>query len=327
MSSAASRPDWTSDPPAPTRLCQAQNLGQGPNGGDVGGSLVAGFGNASEVQIEWAVPTHRDYIVTLNAGYTGHMTWNYLTPSDGKVHVYDAALNLPIQKDGQNFVLDWSDPKTSAQQGDEIYRGVASTFAPDVYDNAAPGVTLVDTGTGFVRPAGNGSYEIGMRPVSFYIVFLPTTLGATYGISIQYMYAYNIKYAPYSGAVSNFKMYDPTSIANAQPFASALIGNGGPNGAPMPCSFGMGDTFENLLTNCIDVFQGKGGPNDPNVVAEAKVLGDLLPRRPELLVPGRRHQSELSSRPGSTSATRPRTAAGLNCGIGTSKTSSTTQIR
>ena len=272
--------DLTSDPPAPTKLCQAQNLGQGNSSGQVGGSLVAGFGNANEFSMEWAVPTHRAYYLDLNLGYVGHMTWNYMTPTDGKVHTYDVALGSPILKDGANYPIDWTDGAKSAQEADEIYRGIASTFAPDIYDNAPVGITLADTGTGFVSPnVGGGQGEIGMRPVSFYIVFYPNTLGAAEGFTVEEMYAYNIKFAPYSGAASYFKMYDPTNLANAQPFARALVGNAGPNGAPVSCTFGIGDTFQNLLSNCIDVFAvsgpTKGTINDPNVIAENKVLGDV----------------------------------------------------
>ena len=211
------------------------------------------------------------------------MRWTYLTPSDKKVHYYDVSLDNPVQKDGANYTIDWADPTSANQQGDELYRGIASAFAPDIYDNAPAGVTLVDTGTGFViANVGGGEGEIGMRPVSFYIVFFPNTLGAAEGVTVNEMYAFNIKYAPYSGAVSYFKMFDPTVppvIANEQPFANANLGNGGPNGAPFSCNFGIGDTFQNLLTNCIDVFTVsaalKGTDADPNVIAENKVLGGL----------------------------------------------------
>jgi hypothetical protein len=200
------------------------------------------------------------------------MQWTYVTPDDGKVHYYDAAIGIPITKDGNNFEIDWSTTAKARLQGDEIYRGIASTFAPDIYDNAPAGVTLADTGTGFVvANVGGGSGEIGMRPVSFYIVFYPNTLGAALGVTILNMYAFNIKYAPYSGAISNFKLYDPTDLANAEPVADALIGNGGTNGAPVHCSFGIGDTFDNLLTNCIHVFNSAA----QNTSAENKVLGDL----------------------------------------------------
>ncbi len=272
--------DLNANPPAPTRLCQAQNLGQGGNGGDVGGSLVAGFGNADEFEIEWAIPTHRAYYILLQQGYVGHMSWTYQTP-DGTTHDYDVSIGLPVQKDGANYSITWSNGPASYAQADELYRGIASTFAPDIYDNAPPGVTLHDTGTGFViANVGGGSGEVGMRPVSFYIVFYPNTLGAAEGVTVLEMYAFNIKYAPYSGAISDFRMlYDPANPQYAQPIATEALGNGGPNGAPIQCSFGMGDTFQNLLSNCIDVFAvsatDKGTLNDPNVIAQNKVLGDL----------------------------------------------------
>jgi hypothetical protein len=263
---------------APTRLCQAQNLGQGGNGADVGGSLVAGFGNASEFYMEWAVPTHRAYYMQLTTGYVGQMAWTYKAP-DGW-HAYRAAIGQPMLKDNKPFNMVWAQTKSANASGDEIYRGVASTFAPDIYDNAPAGVLLTDTGTGFViANVGGGQGEIGMRPVSFYIVFYPNTLGAVEGVTVYEFYAFNIKYAPYSGAVSYFKMVPDVDagLATAQPNAFAYLGNGGEGGAPVTCKFGMGDTFANLLNNCIHVFNAganAGTVNDPNIIAANKVLGD-----------------------------------------------------
>ena len=67
--------------PAPTRLCQPIVLGPGGNGSDVGGSILVQWGNNGEFQMEWAVPTHKAYVMYLNPGYVGQMQWNYVTPS------------------------------------------------------------------------------------------------------------------------------------------------------------------------------------------------------------------------------------------------------
>ena len=100
----------------PSRLCQPTVLGPGPNGGEVGGSLLVQWEHNGEFQMEWAVPTHKAYVMNLNPGYTGTMTWNYTTDpkapnGDGKPHYYVYAIGQRIQKDGQ----DYGDPLAEQQ--------------------------------------------------------------------------------------------------------------------------------------------------------------------------------------------------------------------
>ena len=279
--------------PAPLQLCQPTVLGPGGNGSDVGGSILVQWGNNGEFQMEWAVPTHKAYVMYLNPGYTGQMQWNYVTPSDGKVHSYVYEISYPIKKDGAQYVIQWTDPQsTYTPQVDELYRGIASTYAPDIYDDAPAGVTCDSTGTCLAyanAEDGTGRALFGMRPVSFYMFFDPPTLPPPSGYTVQSAYLFNIKYAPYSGIASYFKMYDGPldggglaaggDAAVAQPYADGLLGNQNPQ---KHCHFGMGDTFENLLTNCIDVFLPPSGCSTVgsscdtiNLTAQNKVLGDL----------------------------------------------------
>ncbi len=287
----------------PAKLCQPTVLGAGPNGSDVGGSIVSAWGNASEFTMEWAVPTHKAYVLTLNPGYIGHMTWNYLTPvpvgstATAAVHSYDYQISYPIKKDGQIYEIDWLQGSKYPGQVDELYRGIASTFAQDIYDDAPAGVTCNNTGTCLAyanAQDGTGRALFGMRPVSFYMFFDPPTLPNPSGFTVQSAYLFNIKYAPYSGITSYFKMYDGPldgggiaaggNVENAEPFGDGLVGNRtdqktttGQNS----CHFGMNDTFKNLLDNCIDVFQVPQGCTPGaacdvnNLTAQHKVLGDL----------------------------------------------------
>ncbi|MGO8998918.1 MAG: hypothetical protein ACLQVI_36800 [Polyangiaceae bacterium] len=286
--------------PAPTRLCQPVVLGPGGNGSDVGGSILVQWGNNGEFQMEWAVPTHKAYVLYLNPGYNGQMQWNYVTPTDKKVHQYQYEIAYPIKKDGNEYVIDWLTGPVYPGQVDELYRGIASTYAPDIYDDAPPGVTCNNTGTCLAyanAEDGTGRALFGMRPVSFYMFFNPPTLPNPSGYTVQSAYLFNIKYAPYSGIHSYFKMYDGPidgggygggaggvlggDAAAAEPFGDGLVGNKTPQAH---CNFGMGNNFLNLLTNCIDVFQTPAGCTAGvpapacdivNVTAQNKVLGDL----------------------------------------------------
>ena len=70
-------------------------------------------------------------------------------------------------------MIHWLNNKAYPGEVDELYRGIASNFAPDIYDNAqALGVTCNQTGTCLAYPNaedGTGRGLFGMRPVSFYI--------------------------------------------------------------------------------------------------------------------------------------------------------------
>jgi len=119
-------------PNPPTRLCQGSNLGGGGNGGDVGGSLITGWGNNGEFYMEWAIPTHKDIFNYINPGYVGTMEWDFQTndantacpvgancaqltckdpmypTADNKKHHYTIALGQPFKKDGKIYQLDWT---------------------------------------------------------------------------------------------------------------------------------------------------------------------------------------------------------------------------
>jgi hypothetical protein len=268
----------------PSKLCQATVVGPGPDGATIGGSILVGWGNNDEVEMEWAIPTHKAYYMQLNNGYNGLLQWDYLTPNtpgalppgDGKVHAYSWQIGRTILKDGESYKIDWSTPANYEAELDEIYRGIASTYAPDIYDDAPPGITCTTTGTCLAysnAEDGTGRALFGMRPVSFYMYFDPPTLPDPSGFTVQSSYLFNIKYAPYSGIHSYFKMYDPSDPSKAQPYGDGLVGSLSPQ---KHCHFGMGDTFQNLLDNCIDVFpQAAQGQADLNVAAQNKVLGDL----------------------------------------------------
>ncbi len=266
----------------PTRLCQGTNQGSGPNGGDVGGSLVTAFGNNSEYQMEWAVPTHKDYFNNLNPGYVGKMDWTFTTdpadcpgdptfPLDNKMHMYEWQIGHTLTKDGKPYQLDWtgySTPPAGSRfqcEADELYRGLTSFFTPDLYDNLPSGVQCSGTGRCPVFATGNDGVHpiIGFRTLSMYWDMDPPSQPQPSGSTPHDTYLINIKYAPYSPAVSVLKMdaVGPTGSLNP-------IGNLTP---PKDCEMSLGGTFGDLKTNCIQVF------TDPTVNTQAlqKVLGNI----------------------------------------------------
>ena len=246
----------------PTRLCQPTVEGPGGNGGDVGGSIQVHWGNNSEVQMEWAVPTHKAYFVTLNPGYLGHITWTY-TPKGGTAHNYDFQISHPVLKDGVLFQFDWNDSKKLAAEVDEIYRGIVSTFAPELYfDDPSDCKT---TGACAIFPGGNqdgtGRAIIGFRPISFYFLTYNPGLPQPSGSTMASMYTFNIKYAPYSETLSYLKMNDAIG-----PTSTGAVGDQG-----KVCNLKLGGTYGDLLDNCVQVFQNPA----TNDLATNKVLGNI----------------------------------------------------
>jgi hypothetical protein len=264
----------------PTRLCQGANLGAGGNGGDIGGSLVDGWGNNDEFTMEWAVPTHKDYFNQINPGYVGSMDWTFTTSpancpadptyaTDAKMHMYHWQLGHPLTKDGKVFTLDWNqyaDPPPRFQcEADELYRGLTSFFAPELYDNLPPGVQCQGTGRCPTFPTGNDGVHpiLGFRTISMYWDMGPPSLPQPSASTPSDAYLFNIKYAPYSAALSQLKMDSVGPTGSLNPL--------GDKTPAADCELSLGGTFGDLLANCVNVF------SDPtvNTQAMAKVLGNL----------------------------------------------------
>src|SRR5581483_6191182 len=126
-----------------------------------------------------------------------------------KGHYYDWSIGHVVHKDGATYPINWGSSSQYLPEVDELYRGIAKSFAPDIFDNAAPGINCKATGTCLaVADAGDGTGRalFGMRPVSFYMFFNPPTLPPPSGFTVNSAYLFNIKYAPYSGITSYFKL-------------------------------------------------------------------------------------------------------------------------
>jgi hypothetical protein len=272
----------------PTRLCQGQNLGTGADSGDlIGGTLLTAWGQNQEFTMEWAVNTHKDYYNQINPGYTGSMTWTYQNAvpctapqgCDGKMHTYVWAIGRPITIDGKPFLLDWNGYNSPAdafyQEADVLYRGITLYFTPDLYDNLPSGVLCRDTGRCPAFPTGNDYVHpiLGFRTISMYWDMDPPVLPQPSGSTPHDAYFFNIKYAPYSPAVSILDMSTaagPTGslnpIGDMNPGKDCELGfgtAGSPAGTP--------GTYGHLSTNCINVFKSA----TTNTLASEKVLGNL----------------------------------------------------
>ena len=195
-------PSYITD--GPDKLCQATTIGPGGNGSDcgTGTSIEVYWGNNQEVQYEYCVATQKALFLELRPGYTGHMKWSYVTPADGNSYDYDMQIGVQISKQrtdksqpATKYVVHWSGTNDTAQTDadiDELYNGIVSTFAPDIFVPPAPGTNCKINGTCLVLGTGNqdgtGETVFGFRPASLYFQTFNPTLFFFYVRSICEIY-------------------------------------------------------------------------------------------------------------------------------------------
>jgi hypothetical protein len=302
----------------PDKLCQATTVGPGGNGSDcgTGTSIAVYWGNNQEVNFEYCVATQKALFVELEPGYTGHMKWSYVTPSDGNSYDYDMQIGQQIIKQrtdksqpATKFIVHWSGTNDTAQTDadiDELYNGIVSTFAPDIFVPPAPGTNCKINGTCLILGTGNqdgtGETVFGFRPASLYFQTFNPTLPQPSGSTLGAIYTFNVKLAPYSVSNSYLTQLtcpykDPiTGTTFPCPYDQSLPGplfgsssptvqnipgltaNNGPisyiegiGDKKVNCLLKLGGTYGDLVQNCVQVYNDAA----TNTTALNKVLGNL----------------------------------------------------
>jgi hypothetical protein len=282
----------------PDKLCQPTVEGPGGDSGDIGGSLQVHWGNNSEVQMEWAIPTHKAYLVNLNVGYLGTMEWDYTTSTDdapvdakgnllgnaccnadagstckavdqcGKHH-YVWQIGQVTTKDGQPYFIHWGAGNSCGKgsvcdrETNELYKGIVSQFVPDLYQNL-PNVTCIAAGNCLISPSGNdgtGAHPIvGFRPAAFYMETFNPAQSLQAGSTMWQAYVFAIKFAPYWNTATVMKMDAPGT------YSFGFVGD-----KLQPCTLSLGDSFDSLYNNCINAFSSGAATQQ----ALNKVIGNI----------------------------------------------------
>ncbi len=110
--------------------------------------------------------------------------------------------------------------------------------------------------------------EVGFRTISTYWVFNPSALPQPSGSTPSYGYIFNIKYAPYSAAVSTLDMSTQTGPSA---YLDPIGDQGKTCNLTLGAMFGQTGQSGTLVDSCIEVFQNQA----TDTLGLEKVLGNL----------------------------------------------------
>jgi hypothetical protein len=198
------------------------------------------WGDAQEVTFSYLQSLHIIDQLQLNLGYLGQMT----AKSRDGAHTYTLQLGLPLMKDGQPFLIDWSSVGAADPGITEFYNAMMNTFAADVgIPFPADEDSCTSTGHCLNTGPNGGDGIFGIRPMGFYVQF--HSLIAQPGQSTPYnIYVDYIKTTPASTLPMEL------SLSLGGPIAQGTVGYIGDAGGK-PCVQSIGMTYGDFLNNCI----------------------------------------------------------------------------
>jgi len=253
--------------------CQALNLASDGIGkycdiGDNGST----WGDNQEVVFCYNVGTHIVDTMTMNRGYLGtakfHSRAGGLYEADGKAHQYEMGIDK-ITRDGQDFILDWSNTPKLDTAITELFDGAMATFAPAA---AVPDPTPQDqkncdaSAACLVTIDSDGVTGIfGFRPIALY--FEVKAFGVQQPLPSHpfFMYNFFVKNEPYSNLPVTLK------IDTVGPIAQGKVGPLDTKNQPTDptCTLQLGGTYGDFLKSCVNV---SGNP-DTDKINLAKFVG------------------------------------------------------
>jgi hypothetical protein len=242
---------------ADKQLCQSTNLGD--LFGD--GELTNAWGDSQEVLAHYLVSTHKINFMVFLPGYNGAISAQGCkgTVSDG--HSYVLPIYTQVQKDGNNWEIDWNAPKGPNDWRNEVTSALLCTYAPTLAvdpDCNTSGRCIQgnfgDVNYLFVPVLGTGLWVLNANAPQPQASILFRIDG------------YLSKVLPYAGAGAFLKIDDvgPTATPPA---------NGGVLNAQLnqPCVLKFGLQYKDFIDQCVKVH------NDPNLDTSEfnKLLGGL----------------------------------------------------
>ena len=245
-------------------LCQAT-----PAGTDPPDHLVAQWGDAGEVTVEYLISTNTIDFVQLDAGYTGTLDFAsrpddvsqaaFGHPNPFGQHKYQWAVGQPVRRDGQVWLLNWTDPSFN-KQATEMFDALMYTYAPDLPGNQDD---CKAAQTCLARITDGASGVFGARPLGMYF-YVPTTAAPQPAPSTpSYLYAFYVKLMPFSTSRMFLKMDEEGPIAT-----SPELGDRSPK---VTCVQKLGQTYADFLDHCVNILQDQ----TKNKFTVGKLLGGL----------------------------------------------------
>jgi hypothetical protein len=290
-------------------LCQSNPLGfQGTCPSGFGGCNGNTWGNNGEVEFFWNVATHFVDQMTLSLGYTGTMSGNTKMPvmypdHNGEMHGYSLGVGDVIRRDGQPYLIQWTDKKQRAVQITDIFNWTMANYAQEAgvpfdtktcmvdTDCNAPGTSSIcecqhmpgstscmTAGQCGIKNCGSdgncliyddGSVTIfGIRPM---VIYFQGQAGVPQPqLSTPYLiYNFFSKWEPFSNLPQVVKIDGEGAVAQGTP-----VGVPGTGTAPV-CKQGIGQTFDDFKTKCVQVHGDGTNPNGVDAVNLNKVVHSL----------------------------------------------------
>lgn len=241
---------------ADKQLCQSTNLGD--LFGD--GELTNAWGDQQEVLAHYRVSTHKiDFMVFL-PGYNGAISAQGCkgTVSDG--HAYVLPIYTQVQKDGNNWQIDWRAPKGPNDWRNEVTSALLCTYAPTLAVDS-------DCNTSGRCIQGNfGDVNYLFVPVLGTGLWVLNANAPQPQASVLFRIdGYLSKVMPYAGAGAFLKIDD------IGPTATPPVNGGVLNPQAKPCVLKFGLQYGDFINDCVKVH------NDPaqDTAEFNKLLGGL----------------------------------------------------
>jgi len=213
-------------------LCQSTNLGD--LFGD--GELANAWGDSQEVLAHYLVTTHKIDFLDLEPGYLGAITATGCTGTQSDGHTYNIPVQVQIQKDNQNWEINWSDPKGPTDWRNEITSAILCTYAPTLAHDADCNAS------GRCIQGAIGDVAYLYIPLVGVGLWIPSQSAPQPQPSIMAQVEMDLaKVTPFAIATPNLKIDAVGPTANAGVLS--------PSGSP--CLMQFGETFGEFLSNCV----------------------------------------------------------------------------
>jgi hypothetical protein len=158
------------------QLCAGTADGQDVGTDGAEGTNYFDFGGTSDipaVQIGFGATSTKLSYIQFSASYTGGVDFKSRTNGTYGAHTYSFHTNAAMQRDGQAWIVDWTNNDLVGQMASEIEDGLLATFAPDIDPVtsdcrvSARCLARVIPGDDTNPPTG----ILGARDVGFYLYF------------------------------------------------------------------------------------------------------------------------------------------------------------
>jgi hypothetical protein len=242
---------------ADKQLCQSTNLGD--IFGD--GELTNSWGDQQEVIAHYLLSTHKIDFMLFLPGYNGSIATKGCANTASNGHSYVFPIYTQLQKDNNNWTIDWHAPKGPNDWRNEVTSALLCSYAPTL------AVDPDCNTSGRCIQGSFGDVEYLFIPVLGTGLWVPNANAPQPQPSIlNRIDGYLSKVMPYAGAASFMKLdgEGPTGI----PTSNGGVLNTQANQA---CTLKFGTTFGDFVNDCVKVH------NDPtqDTAEYNKLLGGL----------------------------------------------------